>query len=279
MRSEYESNPDIKSKTYSHSKLWLFENCPEAYKIKYIDKAFPELPKSIELFLGDIVHQSLEWLYLEIRDGRKVGLDDLAIKFVELWNSQFSHEFRMVNGGDEKFYFNKALKYLIDYYKKNEPFEDNTIEIEKRVFFPIDNEGKYFIQGYIDRLVKKSDEEYEVHDYKTNESMKTQEQVDKDRQLAFYHLGLQDSFGKQIKVNLIWHFLAHNKTITSRRKEKELDELKSKTVEMIKIIEENKEWHPCGKRWCDWCDFKRKNFIEDKNISSNFGNSNLKKYF
>ena len=54
-----------KSKIFSHSRLWLYENCPEAYKVKYIDKKFPDLPKSIEAFLGSMVHDSLEWLYTE----------------------------------------------------------------------------------------------------------------------------------------------------------------------------------------------------------------------
>jgi hypothetical protein len=35
--------------------LCLYESCPEAYKVKYIDKTFPELPQSIHAFLGSVV--------------------------------------------------------------------------------------------------------------------------------------------------------------------------------------------------------------------------------
>jgi len=192
--------------TYSHSRLWLFENCPEAYKVKYIDKKFPELPKSIEAFLGGMVHQSLEWLYNELKKGNKIELDDVIKQFASNWNSEFGSEIR-INRYDAGHYFNKGIRFLVDYYQKNSPFEENTIATEKNFFFDLDESGEYKIRGYIDRIVFNSQTgEYEVHDYKTNDWLKSQEEVDADKQLAFYHLGLQDLFGKQVKVKLICHF-------------------------------------------------------------------------
>ncbi len=244
---------------YSHSKLWLFENCPEAYKIKYIDKTFPDLPKSFELYLGDIVHQSLEWFYEEIKLGNFHDADELIERYANLWQENFSNTLRSNGYLKVEDYFNKGIKFLVDYYYKNKPFVDNTIHIEKKIIFPLDNNKEYLIQGYIDRIVLSKDEEYEVHDYKTNDSLKTQEQIDADRQLAFYHLGLQEELGKEIKVKLIWHFLAHNKTIVSSRTPEQLEKLKSQTLELIKLIETNSIWQPCNKPWCDWCSFKKNN--------------------
>jgi len=246
-------------KIYSHSRLWLFENCSEAFKIKYIDKTFPDLPKSIELYLGDIVHQSLEWFYEEIKLRNFHDADELITKYANLWNENFSKEYRLNGYLKVEDYFNKGIKFLVDYYYKNKPFIENTIHIEKRILFPLDNNKEYFIQGYIDRVVLNKDGEYEIHDYKTNDSLKSQEQIDVDRQLAFYNLGLQEILGKEIKVKLIWHFLAHNKTILSTRTPEQLEKLKSQTLELIKTIETTSVWQPCNKPWCDWCSFKKKN--------------------
>ncbi len=242
---------------YSHSKLWLFESCAEAYKIKYIEKTFPDIPKSVELFLGDIVHQSLEWFYEEIKKGNSHDADDLITKYAELWQENFLANLRSREGPEH--YFNKGIRFLVDYYYKNKPFIDNTIEIEKKITFPLDSEKKYMIQGYVDRIVLNAAGEYEVHDYKTNEYIKTQQQVDADRQLAFYHLGLQEDFGPDIKVKLVWHFLAHNKTILSTRTPEQLQKLKSDTFQLIKKIESNVDWQSCNKPWCDWCSFKKNN--------------------
>ncbi len=247
---------------YSHSKLWLFENCPEAYKIKYIDKTFPDLPKSFELYLGNIVHQSLEWFYEEIKLENFHDADELIKRYANLWQENFSNTLRLNGYLKVEDYFNKGIKFLVDYYYKNKPFMDNTLHIEKKIIFPLDSNKKYLIQGYIDRIVLNKDEEYEVHDYKTNDFLKSQEQIDIDRQLAFYHLGLQEELEKEIKVKLIWHFLAHNKTIISSRTPEQLEKLKSQTLELIKTIENTSVWQPCNKPWCDWCSFKKKNLYK-----------------
>jgi putative RecB family exonuclease len=240
---------------YSHSKLWLYESCPEAYKIKYIDKTFPDLPVSMSLFLGSIVHESLEWLYEQVKEKRTPSLDELIQDFLTRWHAQFVSTIRL-NKGNAEDSMNRGVKFLIDYYQSNAPFSEKTIEIEKKIFFPLDDNGIYFIQGYIDRIVLDENGEYEVHDYKTNEAMKSQNEVDRDRQLAFYHLGLQSIYGKNIDVKLIWHFLAHNKKVESKRTQEQLEKLKLETLELIKKIENETIWPACGKHWCDWCSYK-----------------------
>ncbi len=265
----------MEEEIFSHSKLSLFENCPEAYKVKYIDKAFPDIPQSIHLFLGGVVHESLEWLHLEVQEGRSPGLDDLVEKFIGLWNEQITEDVRVTNGDIEQ-YFNKGVKFLVDYYQKNKPFSDNTIDIEKHIVFPLGNTS-YKIQGYIDRIVK-NEEGYEVHDYKTNEYMKTQDQVDADRQLAFYHIGLNNLFGPETKVKLIWHFLAHNKTIESSRTQEQLERLEKETIELIERIKSNSDWPSCGKHWCDWCAYKKSNGISEYKSPKKTINNELLKY-
>ena len=108
-----------KKKVYSHSKLWLYENCPEAYKIKYIDKKFPDLPKSIEAFLGSMVHDALEWLYRQKNEGKKVLLDDVIRFYGEQWHNTFTEELRVKEGNNPEDYANKGIKFLINYFLKN----------------------------------------------------------------------------------------------------------------------------------------------------------------
>ncbi len=42
--------------TFSHSRISTYENCPYSYKLRYIDKKKPEIPTTIEAFVGDMVH-------------------------------------------------------------------------------------------------------------------------------------------------------------------------------------------------------------------------------
>jgi len=244
---------------YSHSRLWLFESCPEFYKLKYVDKKLPIIPTSMPLFLGSTVHEALEWLYHQIKH-REVSIDDLIEYFSERWTKNFDENIKAENG-DEYEAYNKGIRFLTDYYTKNKPFNEKVIAIEHKIVFPLDDEGKYKIQGFIDRLDMSEDGIYEVHDYKTNQVMKKKEEIDSDRQLAFYDIGLKHALGKDIKVKLIWHFLNFNREVSSERTLEQLEQLKKDTIELIKRIESETEWPACGLRYCDWCSYKKENNI------------------
>lgn len=242
---------------YSHSRLWLYESCPEFYRLKYIDKKVPVMPTHISLFLGSVVHEALEWLYHQVKY-HEITIDELIEYFTDRWSTQFDENVRIENG-DEIDAYNKAVRFLTDYYTKHKPFKENVLAIERKILFPLDADKKYFIQGFIDRLDLADDGTYEVHDYKTNAYPKKQDEVDKDRQLALYHLGLKEAFGNGIKVRLVWHFLSHNLQMVSERSEDKLEKLRNETLELIKKIESTKEWSACGSKYCEWCRYKIEN--------------------
>ena len=49
---------------FSYSQINTFSNCPQKYKLIYIDK-IKKPHDSIEAFLGKVVHEVLEWIYKE----------------------------------------------------------------------------------------------------------------------------------------------------------------------------------------------------------------------
>lgn len=247
-----------KNKIYSHSKLSTFEQCQLRFKYRYIDKIIPEIEKSIEAHLGTAIHSTLEWIYAQVQEGNIPTLDETLIYYSEEWQREFSSEVKIVNKElTHKDYFNKGIQFLIQYYTKHHPFEDGTIGLEKRVNVFLDEHGNYKIIGFIDRLVQNLQTgEYEIHDYKTANNLPKQEDIDNDRQLALYAIAIKQLFGEDKEVNLIWHYLAHNKEITSKRTNEQLQQLKKETIELIKKIESTIEFHPNIGRLCDWCEYK-----------------------
>jgi len=242
---------------YSHSKLSTFEQCRLKFKYRYIDK-IKTTSTSIESFLGKIVHDTLQWLYLKIKSKEKIPtIDELIKYYADRWQENYKQDIIIVKKTlTTKDYFNKGVEFLINYYTKNHPFDDNTLEVEKRIVITFGESGGYIIQGFIDRLVynlKKN--EYEIHDYKTSNFLPTQESLDNDRQLALYSLAIKDLFGKDKNVALIWHFLAHNIKIHSRRTNEQLEQLKKETIELIKKIESTTEFPSNKSVLCDWCEY------------------------
>jgi len=65
---------------YSHSRVSTFENCPYKYKLQYIERKKPDIPTTIEPFMGDMVHQTLEHLYKLKMFKKRIALNSL-IKF------------------------------------------------------------------------------------------------------------------------------------------------------------------------------------------------------
>ena len=224
---------------YSHSRLSSFEQCPLKYKFRYIDHLEPEVEQTIEGFLGNMVHETLEWIYNQVKEGTTPDLDNVIDYYINLWNKNFNNEIKITREeNDAEHYFNMGIKFVIDYFLAHSPFKDNTIAIEHKILISLDPEGKYLIQGYIDRLVHhKESNIFEIHDYKTGNSIKSQEDLDKDRQLALYSLGIKNSFPDVSDVHLIWHFLAFNKKMISRRTDEQLESLKQDIINLINKIE------------------------------------------
>ena len=243
---------------YSHSKLSSFEQCPLKYKFRYIDKIIPEVEQTIEAFLGGMVHETLEWIYTEVKNGRSLDLDSVIDYYINLWNRCYKKEFKITRTEcDAEHYFNLGIKFVIDYYMSNSPFKDNTIALEHKILVPLDSEGKYLVQGYIDRLVHDKDTNiFEIHDYKTANTMKSQEELDSDRQLALYSIGIKHTFPDVAEVHLIWHYLAYNKKMKSSRTDEELEKLKEDIINLINKIESAKEFPPCQSALCGWCEYQ-----------------------
>ena len=242
---------------YSHSKLSTFEQCRLKFKYRYIDK-IKTTSTSIESFLGKIVHDTLEWLYLKIKSKENIPSIEKVIEYyTDRWKENYHKNVTIVKKALAiEDYFTKGVEFLINYYNKHQPFEDNTLEIEKRIVMKLGESGEYTIQGFIDRLVYNlKKDEYEIHDYKTSNFLPTQESLDGDRQLALYSIAIKNLFGENKEVSLVWHFLAHNVRACSRRTNEQLEQLKKETVELIKRIESTTEFPSNKSVLCDWCEY------------------------
>ncbi|MFH1431106.1 MAG: PD-(D/E)XK nuclease family protein [Nanoarchaeota archaeon] len=243
---------------YSHSRLSTYEQCPMKFKFKYLDKIPVEIEDTIECFMGRKVHEALEWFYKKIIIGEVPKLKDVLEQYECSWFKDFNKEIKIVKKEfSSEDYFIKGHYFISKYYEKNYPFENNILAIEKKILVDLNGKGEYLLRGFIDRLdYNKETKEYEIHDYKTGGWMKSQKELDKDRQLALYSLGIKQEFSDAERILLNWHFLAFNKKMFSLRTNEELEKLKQKTIELIKKIEIETNWPTSKSALCDWCEFQ-----------------------
>ncbi len=247
---------------YSNSRIETFEQCPRKYKFRYLENIKTDT-EGIEAFVGKRVHEALEKLYKDLKIGKPHTLEDLLRFYETEWEKTWHAKVNVVREGiNPGHYFELGKRCIADYFKRFHPFDQTrTLGLEERIEMKlVDGDRTYSIQGYIDRLSwDPATETYEIHDYKTGNSMPTQADVDEDRQLALYHLGIKQRWPDAKRVKLIWHYLAFDKDISSTRSDTDLQSLQDEVIGVIRQIEEELKggkWEVRTSRLCDWCDYK-----------------------
>jgi ATP-dependent helicase/DNAse subunit B len=133
---------DNKEDIFSYSKLNTFLQCPYRYKKKYIEHIKSD-KKSVESFMGSIVHVCLEKLYNE-----RLNLTSLKQLYDEKFPNKLPENIFVVRRKGE--YRENGGRLLSDYYREFYETDDSlTLDTEHKVKGEI--AGKEFI-GYIDRL-------------------------------------------------------------------------------------------------------------------------------
>jgi putative RecB family exonuclease len=243
--------------TYSHSQLSTYETCPHQFKLSYIDKIKVET-EGIEAFMGSRVHDALEKLYRDLKVTKLNSLEEIIDYYHQSWEKNWNEMVQIIRKGySAEDYRRLGEKCITDYYKRYYPFDQGkTLGLEENIYFPLDQEKGYSIRGFIDRLALLDHSILEIHDYKTSGRLPTQENVNSDRQLAFYQMGVVGKWKDIQEIRLIWHYLAFDTEIRSSRTPEELHRLRRKTLELIQKIETDRQFLPKEGPLCNWCDYQ-----------------------
>lgn len=248
-----------KSPRYSFSRIECFARCRLQYKFRYIDGLRTEV-ETIEAFMGKQVHETLKDLYNFVKNRVIKPKEWFLSRYEELWKKNFHSSIKIVkNEFSSQNYFEKGRQCLIDYYHHYHPFDQTKIiKNEEPVYFILSQgEEKIAFSGILDRLDWNDKEQrFEIHDYKTSASLMSQEEADKDLQLALYLLALSEKWPEARNARLFWHFLLFNKEIVSSRSEEQLKDLQIATIKKIKEIEACQKFLPSKSALCDWCDYQ-----------------------
>lgn len=243
---------------YSHSRLNAFEQCPLQYKFRYLDR-IPAEVENIEAFTGKMVHRALEEHFRSPAAG---GADRLAValdRFRSLWKDNWSGRVRVVKKQFTPEHYHRAgLACIENFFRGESPREgERTLGVEDRILVNLDPEGRYRMQGYIDRLVLTADGAYEIHDFKTGMTLPSQSRLDQDRQLAIYQLGVEERFGTGVRVLLVWHYLYFGRTFVSVRTAAQLQDLRNGLIRKIGEVEAATEFPARESALCRWCEYER----------------------
>lgn len=234
----------------SYSAFDTYQTCPLKYKFQEIDKI--KVPKSKEAVFGSVLHDVMKFIHTP--GILSPTLDQAMEHYSNSWNPAVFE-----NPDEERAAFTQGVKMIQDYYKKNNPADFNIINLESRFQIELpDNGENHIISGIIDRI-DKTDEGYEIIDYKTTRKMPTQEKVENDIQLSVYLNAFLSQYPKEkdnldkIKVSL--YFLKHGVKLSAVRTGEQLENSRKRFLETIGLIKEQK-FEPQVSPLCDWCGYQ-----------------------
>lgn len=262
---------------YSHSRLSTYEDCPLKYKLCYID-GIKRDTEGIEAFMGSMVHDTLQKCYDDLRFTKLNSMDDLLAFYNKTWQKNWRDSI-VITKKDLTSEHYRALgeKLVTNYYQRFAPFDsDVTIGTELTLNFSLDDENKYRMTGYIDRLSRTKDGIHEIHDYKTSAHLPGQHEAELDRQLGLYHIGVQKKWPDIKRIKLVWHYLAFDTDLVSHRTPESISKLVQRTKSLIDEIESTKDeqFKPKESKLCDWCEYpdlcpQRKHLYKVESLPAN----------
>jgi putative RecB family exonuclease len=250
-------SPTVANEVYSPSRLASFEDCPRKFYYRYVQK-LPVDSEGVEAFAGKRVHEVLERLYHFIGRGMVPSLAKVLDRFRTMWSDAWSPErIRIVREGMQPAHYRaNGERCLTNYYRRHYPFDQGeTLGLEQRVSFSLDQGGGYRLQGIVDRIVRAPDDAIEIHDYKTGQRVPRQEQLDQDRQLALYQIGVAERFRHEGPIRLVWHYLLSDQQRSSSRTPEALASLRDETMGLIDRIRAEQEFEPRPSALCRWCEY------------------------
>lgn len=258
----------------SYSALETFKNCPLKYKFQQIDRI--KEPKSKEAVFGTLMHSTLNFVHAPalILPTLEQALD----YFSKNWNSEIYQDEM-----EERSAFSQGISMVQNYYKKNRPADFTIVDLESRFQIEL---GDHILSGIIDRI-DKTEDGYEIIDYKTTKKMPSQEKVDGDLQLSVYLNAFLSRYPKEIKnldkIDVSLYYLKHGVKLSSKRTKEQLEESKKLFLNTISEIEKG-EFPANVNPLCDWCGYQkncpawRHKFREERKIDSDEINEAIEKY-
>lgn len=241
----------------SYSALETYKLCPQKYKFAVIDR-IPARPNAAAVF-GTHIHAALKYMFS--KDPLFPTLDEVLNWFRENWPPPEKME---VSPEEKEIYLGEGERMLKNFYAKNAPWNFSVVDLESRFEVLIDDPKRgetHVLAGRIDRI-DKTEDGYEIIDYKTARRMPSQDEVDRDLQMSLYSLGLQKRWPhlKPENITLSLHFLKHGEKLSTKRTP-ESTEATSRDVlkticEIQKKINAGERFEPAPGAWCGFCPYK-----------------------
>jgi putative RecB family exonuclease len=253
----------------SPSRISDFQQCPQLYKYRAIDK-LPERP-GVDALRGSLVHLVLEKLF-DLNSSDRTF--DKAVSIIsDCWKELLSAEPELVCALDSNIafpliqestisdevlnkLFQESANLIANYFQLEDPQRIEPKSREELISFDLNDE--LIIKGYVDRIDISESGWVRVNDYKTGNSPKENFSGKAMFQLKFYALIIfkqMATIPKQLRLI----YLKNSQILSYEPDLKELEITEAKVLTLASQINDAKKtniWPTQVSKLCNYCYFK-----------------------
>lgn len=238
----------------------MFARCPQQYAHRYVWKSpIPEQPLDLYMTCGSVVHTLLEHAHLAALGNKPVTQENLLESLPGLWEQTLKESPIPISPEEALPFVQKSIANVEWYFQTHFEAEKKvTIDVEKRIMYPLNPGRKQWLMGFLDRVSKPQDRKLVVHDYKTGALTLSSKTLGNDFQATLYGAMAAHQYAPLQEVELQWHYLSHGKTVTTLLEPENAREAVGKAQHIADGIESHKQvglFPPKVGRHCGNCEF------------------------
>jgi len=170
---------------FSFSRVKTYFQCPRRYRYRYL-AGRREAFRSIESFLGNTVHEVLEWLYSERDRAATPTLEGTLDTLGDRWSSGWTDDIAVVRVGDSAEDSHRLGREMLERFHRTTLPRDRsaTVALEQR--FTVRLAPDLVFTGIADRIGRTETGRLFVVDYKTSKAQGTPSDFSEGLQAPLY---------------------------------------------------------------------------------------------
>jgi RecB family exonuclease len=229
-------------KPLSYTQISLYQSCPLQYKLQYIDGLKPKYKWYFSF--GSTLHLCAQYFF-KVRVPPPPSLEELLQFYEQNWISE-GYE----SAEEEVNYKTYGREILSKFWEIHSADFRMPVAVE-RIFY-IDIEGVK-LRGYLDRVDKLESGGLSIVDYKSNQGLFTQDDLESNLQLTLYQLAAEQTWHLPVEKLTLYHLRSNTPCSCAARDETRLEEARHLVLAVAKNITEGK-FSAIENQYCP-CDF------------------------
>lgn len=238
---------------FSFSRVKTYHQCPLRYRFRYL-KGLKEVFRSIESFMGNVVHDVLEWLYDEREHRESPSLEAALQSLGERWSAELGDEITVIRCSDRTDDYLITARELVERFHRGAFARDRseTIALEQRLNHRLSDDIVF--TGFADRIGRTENGRLFVVDYKTSKREGDHSEFSEGLQAPLYAACAMEREGAT-EALAGYHYLRHESTRWQSVDSKRATELMGRFHQLAAETLAATDFEPEPGILCAWCGF------------------------